>query len=134
MKRIKENKAATMSDVVIGMLILIMFTGILTTSFYKIYSNNISIRMNALAVDYAIKILEDIDRMPYEEVNNNLNDNISQNYGIKEGYQATLDIQNYNKDDETKEDIIKIVTLTISYKSINNDENYTVQKLKIKEM
>lgn len=134
MKRIKENKAATMSDVVIGMLILIMFTGILTTSFYKIYSNNISIRMNALAVDYAIKILEDIDRMPYEEVNNNLNDNISQNYGIKEGYQATLDIQNYNKNDETKEDIIKIVTLTISYKSINNDENYTVQKLKIKEM
>ena len=52
-----------MTDVVIGMLILIIFTGILTSSFYKIYSYNLLIRMNAIAVDYTIKILEDIDKM-----------------------------------------------------------------------
>lgn len=134
LKKVKSNKAATLTDVVIGLLILILFTGILTTSFYKIYSHNMSIRMNAVAVDYTIKILEDIDRMPYEKVTNSLNNTIIENYSIKEGYTAKLDIKNYNEDDETKEDLIKIVTLTINYKSVNGDESYSVKKLKIKEI
>ena len=132
-KKIKENKAATMTDVVVGILILILFTGILTSSFYQIYKHNISIRMNAIAVDYAIKILEDIDRIPYEEVTNDLNQTLAQDYDIKNNYQAKIDVTNYNKDDTTKEDIIKIVTVTIDYNVLKEKQSYTVQKLKIKE-
>lgn len=134
MKKIKENKAATMTDVVIGVIILIMFTGILTTSFYNIYSHNIAIRMNAVAVDYTIKILEDIDRMSYEEVTNDLNNTLNEDYDIKQNYTINLEIENYNEDDETKQDIIKIVKVTVKYKVAENEEEYTVKKLKIKEM
>ena len=134
MKKIKENKAATMTDVVIGVIILIMFTGILTTSFYNIYSHNIAIRMNAVAVDYTIKILEDIDKMSYEEVTNDLNNTISEDYDIKENYIINIDVKNYNKNDETKQDIIKIVKVTVKYKVFKNEQEYTVKKLKIKEM
>ena len=134
MKKIKENKAATMTDVVIGVIILIMFTGILTTSFYNIYSHNIAIRMNAVAVDYTIKILEDIDKMSYEEVTNDLNNTISEDYDIKENYIINIYVKNYNKNDETKQDIIKIVKVTVKYKVFKNEQEYTVKKLKIKEM
>lgn len=134
LNKLKQCKAATMSDVIIGILIMIMFTGILTTSFYQIYKYNISIRMNAVAVNYTVKILEDIDRMKYEEVTNDLNNSISTNYSIKENYDVKLDIQNYNKDDSSKEDIIKIVTISVNYKVGNEDETYKVKKLKIKEM
>lgn len=134
MKKIKENKAATMTDVVIGVIILIMFTGILTTSFYNIYSHNIAIRMNAVAVDYTIKILEDIDRMSYEEVTNDLNNTLNEDYDIKQNYTINLEIENYNEDDETKQDIIKIVKVTVKYKVADKEEEYTVKKLKIKEM
>lgn len=133
-KKIKSNKAITMTDVVIGMLIIIIFTGILTSSFYQIYKYNISIKMNALALEYSIKILEDIDKMPYEEVNNQLNDSLKENYKIREGYNAYIEIKNYNEEDKTKEDIIKIVTLTIKYKEIEKEQEYTVKKLKIKEL
>lgn len=133
-KKIKSNKAMTMTDVVIGMLIIIIFTGILTSSFYQIYKYNISIKMNALALEYSIKILEDIDKMPYEEVNNQLNDSLKENYKIREGYNAYIEIKNYNEEDKTKEDIIKIVTLTIKYKEIEKEQEYTVKKLKIKEL
>ncbi len=133
-KKIKSNKAMTMTDVVIGMLIIIIFTGILTSSFYQIYKYNISIKMNALALEYSIKILEDIDKMPYEEVNNQLNDSLKENYKIREGYNAYIEIKNYNEEDNTKEDIIKIVTLTIKYKEIEKEQEYTVKKLKIKEL
>jgi len=134
MEKIRENRAATMTDVVIGMLILIIFTGILTTSFFRIYINNMEVRMNALAVNYSIKILEDIDKMMYEEVTNDLNNTLKDSYDIKNNYIVNLEVENYNKNDETKQDIIKIVKVTVKYKVGNKEEEYTVKKLKIKEM
>lgn len=134
MKKWRENRAATMTDVIVGMIILIMFTGILTTSFYKMYMHNISIRMNAIAVDYAIKILEDVDRMTYEEVTNDLNNTLTQKYTIKENYTINLEIENYNKNDETKQDIIKTVKVTVKFKVADQEQEYTVKKVKIKEM
>lgn len=134
LNKLKLNIGATLTDVVVAMLIIMLFTGILTTTFSNIYKNNIHIKMNAIAVDYAIKILEDIDKMPYDEVNMSLNEQITKKYGDYNNYRAHLDIENYNKDDESKEDIIKIVTLTIKYKVLEADEQYVVKKLKIKEM
>ncbi len=134
MEKIKSNRAATMSDVIIGLLIMIIFTGILTNSFYRIYKHNISIRMNAIAVDYAVKILEDIDKISYEEVNTNLSSTLKEKYNMNNNYTAHLEIENYNKEDKTKEDIIKILTLTINYNTLNEKQTYKVRKLKIKEM
>ena len=134
LNKFKLNTGATLTDVVIAMLIIMLFTGILTTTFSGLYKNNIHIKMNAIAADYAIKILEDIDKMPYEEVDNTLNEEISKKYEDYKNYEAHLDIENYNKDDDSKEDIIKIVQLTIKYKVIDSNEEYVVKKLKIKEM
>jgi len=133
-KNIKSNRAATMTDVIIAMLILIVFTGVLTNSFYRIYKHNLEIRMNAIAVDYAVKILENIDKISYEEVNNDLNNTIKEDHNMNDNYTANLVIENYNKDDETKKDIIKIVTLTINYNVLEEEHTYRVKKLKIKEM
>ena len=133
-KKIKSNKGVTMTDVVIGMLILIIFTGILTSSFYKIYSYNLLIRMNAIAVDYTIKILEDIDKMKYDEVTEELNNTLISNYNIVDKYKVSVKIENYNKDDNTKEDIIKIVTVDVKYNLNGDEKSYSVSKLKIKEM
>ena len=134
MKKFKENRAATMTDVVMGVMIFIMFTGILTSGFYNIYRHNSAIRLNAIAVDYAVKILEDIDRMTYEEVTNDLNNELDEKYGIKGSYKVSLDVKNYNEDDEQKQDIIKIVNVTVKYNVAKKEEEYTVKKLKIKEM
>lgn len=134
MEKFKSNKAATIADVVVGILIMIIFTGILTNSFYRIYKHNISIRMNAIAIDYAVKILEYTDKISYEEVNNSLNNLLKEKYNMNDNYIAYLEVENYNKDNETKEDIIKIVTLTINYNVLNENQTYKVKKLKIKEM
>lgn len=129
----KSNRASTVLDVVTGMIILTLFIGILTTTFYQIYKYNMAIRLNAVAVNYTIKILEDIDKMPYEEVINELNNSLKESYNIDDNYKVSLDIQNYNKDDASKEDIIKIVTITTNYNGVDGQEQYTVRKLKIKE-
>lgn len=133
MRGIKSNKGATITDVVTGVLILVMFTGILTTSFYNIYKHNVLIKYNSQAVDYTIKILEYTDRIKYEEVTNDLNTIIKEKFSIKDNFDVKLEVENYNKEDEQKEDIIKIVKVTVNYKATGEEHQYSVQKLKIKE-
>lgn len=133
MRNIKSNRGATVTDVVTGVLILILFTGILTTSFYNIYKHNALIKYNSQAVDYVVKILEYTDRIKYEEVTNDLNNTIKEKFSIKNNFDVKIEVENYNKEDEQKEDIIKIVKVTVNYKAAGEKHNYSVQKLKIKE-
>ena len=103
--------------------------------FVEIFYQNISIRMNAMAVNYAIIILEDTDRLPYAEVTTeNLMGNIRERYLMSDNYTANIEVTNYSDIDSTKADIIKIVKVTISYELQDENYSFTVEKLKIKEM
>ena len=131
--KLKDSKAVTLTDVIIGLAILILFTGILTSGFYQIYRYNANIRLDAVAVNYSISILENIDKLTYDEVTEDLNENINETYEIPEEYRVSLNVEKYNKDNPEKEDIIKIVTLNMEYEGIGQTKTYTVKKLKIKE-
>ena len=137
----RKNDGATLMDVVIGILILVIFITILTTSFYRIYKHNASQRVDAAVVDCSIKICEYIDEIPYNQVDENLNTTIKQiledkyeDYIIPENYNINIDVQNYNTIDASKEDIIKIINLKIQYEGIDDTKEYSIKKLKIKEM
>ena len=129
----KLNRGVTLTDLVIAILIIGIFTGILTNSFTKIYRNNIYIKENEQAQYYAIRTLEDIDRMPYKNVKSTLTEELTEKYNIDRNY-LSIDVENYNKDDQNKEDIIKIVTVTINYKVLNENRQYSIKKIKIKEI
>lgn len=133
-EKIKENKAVTLTDVIIGMVILILFTGIFTTSFYNIYKHNASIKLDAIAASYAVKIAEDIDKRMYEEVTEKINTSINETYEIPEKFNASIEVSNYNSEDEDREDILKIVVIKIEYKILDETKTYTLRKLKIKEI
>lgn len=129
----KLNRGVTLTDLVIAILIIGIFTGILTNSFTKVYRNNIYIKENEQAQYYAIRTLEDIDRMPYKNVKSTLTEELTEKYNIDRNY-LSIDVENYNKDDQNKEDIIKIVTVTINYKVLNENRQYSIKKIKIKEI
>ena len=122
-------------DIVVSIVVLSLFAGIIAGMFAELFLQNISIRMNAMAVNYAIIILEDTDRLPYAEVTTeNLMNNVQEKYYMSDNYTANIEVTNYSDIDNTKEDIIKIVKVTISYQLQDQDYSYTVQKIKIKEM
>ena len=131
--KLKEDKAITLIDVIMGLAILLLFTGILTSGFYQIYKYNASIRLDAIVVNYSISILEDIDKLSYDEVTEDLNENINERYEIPEEYKIELDVEKYNKDHVEREDLIKIVTLNIEYQGLDGIKTNTVRKLKIRE-
>lgn len=133
-KRLKANNGISMTDVIIAMLILCMFVGVIGNLYYQIALQNNMIRLNTIGVYYTVKIAEDIDRMSYEEVTNDLNTNIKTNYQIPDLYNITVEVQNYNEIDTSKEDIIKIVTIKAEYEFNGQTSSYKIEKLKIKEM
>jgi hypothetical protein len=129
----KNNKGASLVDVVVSILILSLFAGIIGSLFYQIgYYSNLA-KYNALATHYAVKVAEDIDKMAYESVTNQLNTNIIPNYNVRDGYEIRLDVRNYNDRDNTKQDILKIVTINVDYSFRGRTETYKIEKLKVKE-
>ena len=134
MEKLKSNKGISMADVVIALLILIILSGVIGNILYQIAYNNAASRMNAIATDYAVKVAEYIDKIPYENVTNGMQITEINGEQIIDKFNVSIEVENYNNDDSTKEDIIKKVIITVNYNILKETKNYKIQKLKIKEM
>lgn len=131
---LKANSGVTATDTIVAIIILSLFVGIIGNLFYEIAKNSNMVRYNTIAVYYAIKIAEDIDKMVYEDVTNNLNSDLTTEYQLPAGFTGKVEVENYNQNDTTKQDIIKKVKITINYTFLKEERNYQIEKLKIKEM
>ncbi len=129
LSKVKQNKGITGIDMAISICVIVIFVGLISGLFYNIYSHSTAVRINALAVDYAIKMAEETDRMQYEEVNNDINYELRSKFQIPDAYNTEVSVEDYNK----KEDVIKIVTIKVNYEFMNHDEEYVIKKLKVKE-
>ncbi len=135
MKNIKSNRGVSITDLVIALIILSVFAGGIGNLLYQLAYNNASLRMSAIAADYAVKEAEYIDKIAYEDVQT-LNEKITQINGedVLDAFTIKLYVENYNNADETKKDIIKKVTITVNYNILKDEKSYKIEKLKIKEM
>ena len=135
MKNIKSNRGVSITDVVIALIILTIFTGVIGNLIYQIAYNNAALRVNAIAADYAVKEAEYIDKIAYEDVQTS-NEKITQINGenVLDAFTIKLDVEDYKANDETKQDIIKKVTITVNYNILKDEKGYKIEKLKIKEM
>lgn len=131
---LKQNKGMTMTDVIAAIIILCLFTGIIGNLYYQIVFNSNMIKLNSTAVYYVVKISEEIDKISYEEVTSELANTLKEKYSIPDSYVITINVENYNKDDASKEDIIKIVTIKAEYECFKEKRQYEIKKLKIKEI
>ncbi len=134
LKKCRENKGISMADVAIAILILCLFAGTIGSLYYELASYTAEIRSNAMAIHYAVKIAESTDKMLYEEVQESLNQDINNTYSLPENFSANIEVKNYNENDSSKQDIIKILKITINYQFLGKSRVYTIQKLKIKEV
>lgn len=136
-KHLKANKGISMTDIVVAISILMLFVGVIGNLYYQVALQSNMIRLNTIAVYYSIKIAENIDRIAYDNVTNELNNNntLKDNCKIEiiDPFKVTINVENYNKDDSSKKDIIKIVTIRVEYQFFQETRAYELKKLKIKE-
>lgn len=128
-KKLKSNKGFTMQDVIIGMVILTVFAGTIAGSYLAIYKIQAETQMTAVASLYGIQILENIDRIAYEDVKNGMEDTYKQAYDISDKMDLKIEVSPYDT-----EDTLKMVKLTFTYQIAGNTEELVLEKLKVKEI
>ena len=134
MKKIKSEKGFTMEDLTVAVIIIITFVGIITSLMYSVKKLNIETDLTAQMTSYAVQIIEDIDKISYEEVNEELAKTYNKKFSISKALKIDFIFSKYFEWMENMKDLIKIVDLKISYTFKGNEQKFTVQKLKIKEM
>lgn len=131
---IKSNKGFTMQDLVIATLIITLFVGLISSLMYAVYNLNMRTNLSSQMATYAVQILEDIDKISYDEVSSDLAETYKSKFSIPAGFDVNIEVSNYGEGIENVQDIIKVVNLTISYELTNDTQQFSVQRLKIKEI
>ena len=130
---IKSQNGFTMQDLVIALLIITLFVGIISTLMYKVYKIEIESKLMSQMVMYSVQILEDIDKISYEEVTSDLSNSYNNKFSIPKGFKIDINVSNYLEETTNDQDLIKIVKLNISYDYLGEKEEFKVTRLKIKE-
>lgn len=132
--KINSEKGFTMQDLLIACFIIIVFVGIISSLMYTVYKINLKTKLMSQMTVYAVKILENIDKISYEEVQTKTAQEYKNEFSIPNGFDVQIQISNYIEDADSIDDVIKIVNLKLSYTFRNETEEFTVTRLKIKEI
>ncbi len=133
--KLLDNRGVTTTDIVAGVIIIIVFVSVITTSFYNYYLSATSKNRNAVATNCIIDLIENIEAMAYDEVDQTAVDDLIQNLvdkgTIPSGYTVTASLQKYNEleGNTDKEDLIKILKANVKYTVNDKEENFEVTRL-----
>ncbi len=129
------SKGFTSADIMIAIIIILIFISIISTSFYNYYISVQGKNRRAMATNALIEVIENVEKLSYasvttEEVNKVIND-LKANKTIAEQYTVTATLTNYNQTagNENKEDLIKILKVTVKFKVGKRDETKEITTL-----
>ncbi len=128
LNKLKSNKGFTMEDVIVAMVVLALFTSTIGGAMALIYRIQSETRITAATVSYAIKILENIDKIGYDEVTNGMEAKYKEMYSIPNGIDLKIEVDTY-----TPDDTVKRIKLIISYEFSGKTQELLMRKFKAKE-
>lgn len=131
---IKSEKGFTMQDLIVALIIIMLFVGIIGSTMYAAFKNTANTNLTSQMTFYAVQILEDIDKISYEEAITKTGDDYKSQFQIPAGYTVELSFSDYGEGIENVQEVMKIVKLNISYTLAGDTVNYGIQRLKIKEI
>ena len=131
---IKSEKAFTMQGLVIALVIIMLFVGIIGSTMYLAFKNNAKTNLTSQMTFYAVQIIEDIDKISYEEAITKTGNDYKSQFQIPDGYMVEVSFSNYGEGIENVQDVIKIVDVKLSYTIAGDTVDYSIEKLKIKEI
>lgn len=147
--KFKKNNGFAASDALIAIVIITIFTGLISTISYNIYLSNASLKRMSKANNYIIDVFEHVDKMYYEDVNEeNLTAYVNEKYKNEEvqavnseetevqtPFKFVIKVQKYSEmsGNEGKLDLVKEITATIKYKLGNREQIITMKKSKNRE-
>lgn len=157
MNKLKKEGGFTQVDIAISITILILFVTLIASLFYNSYTSSTKADRDAEATVFLTKILQSVDLIEYDDLEDTnlgliakINEMDIEKISAKTGgnsfqesefsnqstpYIVHVEIVKYNETmgNRSKEDLIKIITINISYKN-KKGEPLQAQRLKTKEI
>ena len=131
-RKLKSTKGFTMTDLIVAMVLIMIFVGTIGAFLYNSYKTNLQVRLTGAATVYAMKILEDIDKISYESVTEGMESGYITSLSIPQAYTLSIDVSNY-VENEVESTTKKQVLLNISYDNLGKNEEIVINKIKYKE-
>ena len=145
-KKIINSKGITATDAIIAIFLISLFTGIIATLSYNIYVSSTFTNRSVQANQYVIDFFEYVDRMNFEEATtenlvkyiNDKNDSkisakeLSNANNLTTPYKMEINVELYPED--RKMDLVKIVSISLSYKIANKEQKIEIQRVKSKDV
>lgn len=157
-KRLENNNGFAASDALIAVLIITLSTGIIASLIYNIYLSNASLKRMSKANGYIVDVFEYIDKIYYDDVNNkNLIEYFNNKYyyetdgvtpkqnadvmagdnitTLNTSFKVIINVQNYNEieGNEDKLDLVKQITMSVTYKLGGKDQTIEIKRIKSRE-
>ena len=126
---LKNKKGFTGIDISIAVTAIIIFTSIILALMYNVKMENLKMQRKLLANIYLTETLENVGIAKYDDVtseNTNLIPDTPELFNIK------TNVTKVSDEDVSKEDVIKKVTVTVSYKVGDKTYENVAERLKIK--
>lgn len=120
--KLKSEKGFTGIDITVAIIIITLFVSIISVVFYNFTKSSKAIERKTEATYIATDIIEKIKALDYDNVIITDDTNIVDyknngekiiNVNISEGYTANIKVENYKQNED---DLVKMVTVTVSYK------------------
>ena len=141
MKYLKNEKGVTGVDITIAIILITIFVAIIATLFFNIRKTSSDIERRTQATAYAVSIIEQIkangfDALPTVSDGTNIitgyEDKYIQDNGVDTPYYQTIRVEDYSEivestgEEEIQSDVVKKITVTIAYKSGNENQEISL--------
>lgn len=135
---IKQNKGIGLSDAIIAVIILMIFTGVIASVSYNIYIQSNFIKRNEQATNYIVEVFEQAQGFIYEDldttelvqyINNKydiakaISGEYTEGTEISEGYTIFINVK------DKYPDYIKQIDITVAYKLGGKDKTVNMSTL-----
>lgn len=126
---LKNKKGFTGIDISISIIAIIIFTSTILGLMYNVKMENLKMQSKLLANIYLTEALENIAIAEYDDVTS---ENSSIILDMPDAFNIKMDVSKISDEDGVKEDIIKRVNVTISYKIGDKIYEESAERLKIR--
>lgn len=145
MKKNREKGAAGM-DIGVGMFIFVITSTVVVSLYYQVYVTAVTIKIHEVAIACITEVFEKVDLEPYENVNDTKVKEWIKEAKMDEYFNETKNkskvessVANYTNvptegGSEQKQDVIKIVNITLTYTISGETVTFPINKIKVKEV
>lgn len=127
--KLKSNKGFTGVDVAIATLIFIIFAALIGSLFYNISNTTKKMERKTTATNLAIEVIEGLKVMEFDALNNdlkveNVKDASGENINVPTGYNVAISVDDYKNGN-----VVKTISVVVSYKNKNDIEDVKIETL-----